>query len=567
MRTATISNLVAAVYLYDCQVWTNLDRESDCIERYEALPSALQHRDALALINPEPTEWVLVLRRQGSGTNYSSLTSLLVEIEDQDKVLETTDWSINDLGEATYSSKREPAFHDGLISNPDGYDLHFFVDTVWLPAGTSQPLIEFTPSFRWWLGLVARQDESMYRTNNAGRDEEIVKIHRATEGEYEVSISARHLRKYLAARGMALVVQHSHCSTVQAPEDDGRIDLWVKTKVASFSYIAWSNPGLDGYSATLTGKHLILPFAAAGEHPDDPIRPEKYQEFIVAVDSSTGAEIRLSCRREDNTYLTPVFFDSDVLTRYRDNPARYLLQRTDVRCHGRWMMDIDINDEGVVQVWLGDLGSLPESEREYWLTYNVPPHGGVTITRALRDLAGRWVEDERPDPDRLRRARADLIVAFKDRFGDSPYKQLGAEDARNFSSLALCTNSTEGQRNQGVITLAIGIVEALDVKILRKVAGADDQSLNCLQKIIENAHGDASDLMGSLRLLQGLRSTGAAHMKGSNFEATLVRAGLDSMPPDKQFEQIVDRVTQALQGLTELFSDPVSDPMGAKTKL
>ncbi|MGW4478037.1 hypothetical protein [Rhodococcus triatomae] len=545
-------------------MWTNSDVKSDCIEHYEALPITLQHRDALALIDPEPTEWIPILRRQGGGTNYSSLTSLLVEIEHQNKILESTDWSINDLGEATYSGERDPAFHDGLVSNPDGYDLHFFADTMWLPSGTTQPWIEFTPSFRWWLGLVTRPDESMYRTTHAGRDEEVVRVRRMGEGEYEVSVSARHLRKYLVARGMVLVVQHSHCSTVDTPST-GRIELEVKTKVASFSYIAW-DAGLGGYTATLTGKHLVLPFAAAGEHPDDTIRPEKFQEFIVDVDSSTGEEIRQSCRREDSTYLTPVFFDSDVLTRYRDNPARYLLRRTDVQCHGRWMMDIDVNDDGLVQVWLGDLANLPESEREHWLTYNVAPRGGVTITRALRDLAGRWVEDERPDPDRLRRARADFIMAFKERFGDTPYKQLGPEDARNFSSLALCTNSTEGQRNQGIIALAIGIVEALDVKALRKVAGTDEQSLNCLHKIVEDAGGNSSDLVGPIRLLQGLRSTGAAHMKGSNFEATLVRAGLDSLSPDKQFEKIVDGVTGALQGLTELFRSPTGDPKNAATE-
>lgn len=541
----------------------NSEANSDSIERYEALPSSLQHRAALALIDPEPTEWIPILRRQGIGTDYSSLTPLLVELKHQDKILETTDWSINDLGEASYSDARAPAFHDGLISNPDGYDLHFFADAMWLPAGTTRPLIEFTPSFRWWLGLVVRPDESMYRTNNAGRDEEVVKIHRLGEGEYEVTVSARHLRKYLAARGMVLVVQHSHCSTVATPHN-GRIELEIRTKVASSSYIA-CNSGLGGCTSTLTGKHLVLPFAAAGDHPDDKIRPEKFQEFIVDVDSSAGDEIRLSCRREDSNYLTPVFFDSDVLTRYRDNPDRYRLQRTDVRCHGRWMMDIDINDAGLVQVWLGDLGSLPESEREHWLTHNVPPRGGITNTRALRDLAGRWVEDERPDPDRLRRARADLIVAFRDRFGDTPYKQLGPEDARDFSSLALCTNSTEGQRNEGIITLAIGIIEALDVKVLRKVAGANDQSqsLNCLQKIVEDANSDVSELVSPLRLLQGLRSSGAAHMKGSNFQATLARAGLDSLSPDKQFEQIVDRVTGALQGLTELFRSSPSDPKNA----
>jgi hypothetical protein len=41
-------------------MWTNGDGET--IARYEALPGPLQLREFLALVDPEPTGWVTVLR-------------------------------------------------------------------------------------------------------------------------------------------------------------------------------------------------------------------------------------------------------------------------------------------------------------------------------------------------------------------------------------------------------------------------------------------------------------------------------------------------------------------------
>lgn len=528
----------------------NPDSDSDALRRYDALPPELQLRDYLGLIVAEPTGWISVLRSQGTGTDYSSLLPILVETAHQHRILATTDWSINDLGVATYNADRVPAFDDGLVSDLDGYDLHFFAHVLWLPSGTAAPTIEFTPSFRWWLGLIPRLDETMYRINRAGRDEDVVRILRPAPGEYDVQVSARHLRKYLAVRGMSLIVQHSHSRTTTTRHGD-RIDLVLHTKDAAFDYNARAFGA--GHIAQLLGKQSVLPFITAGEDADDEQRPERYQSFVTGVDPATGAEVRLSCERDETKYLTPVFFDADVLTRYRENSTRYKVQRTDVRCHGRWMIEIDINDEGLVQVWLGDLVDLPESEREHWLTHNVPPSGGITLTRALRDLAGRWVEDERPDPERLRQARSALNSAFKDHFGEALYKTLGEEDGRDFESLALCTNSTEGQRDNSLLILSKGIVESLEVKTLRKISGEANNapSIKCLQRIVEKLGGDTSELIDPLRQLQSLRSTGSAHMKGSNFAAALTTAGVASMTPDKQFERILHRVTDAVQGLAE----------------
>ena len=119
----------------------------------------------------------------------------------------------------------------------------------------------------------------------------------------------------------------------------------------------------------------------------------------------------------------------------------------------------------------------------------------------------------------------------------------------------MCTNSTEGQRDSSLLILAKGIVESLEVKTLRRVADQPNNaaSINCLQKIVEKLGGDTGALIDSLRQLQNLRSTGSAHMKGSNFAAALTSAGLASMTPDRQFAQILHRVIEAMLGFVELF--------------
>lgn len=83
-----------------------------------------------------------------------------------------------------------------------------------------------------------------------------------------------------------------------------------------------------------------------------------------------------------------------------------------------------------------------------------------------------------------------------------------------------------------------------------------EPSLNCLQAWITTLGGDAEELCKPLRLLQDLRSTGSSHMKGSKYDGVIASAGWESTAPDKQFQQLVDDVTHALQGLARMASAP-----------
>ena len=172
------------------------------------------------------------------------------------------------------------------------------------------------------------------------------------------------------------------------------------------------------------------------------------------------------------------------------------------------------------------------------------------------------VDDSRPNLDHLRRARSDLNSAVFAAHGVELYKKLGEHDEREFNGLALCTNDSIGQRDLSFLMLTKAVVDAIDVKVIRKLAGTDksETSLNALQSWIEQLGGDVDELCGPLRLLQSMRSSGSAHLKGSRYSAALAAEGWDKMSPSKQFEDLVDRVTRALRDLAQLVAPSSQEP-------
>jgi hypothetical protein len=135
------------------------------------------------------------------------------------------------------------------------------------------------------------------------------------------------------------------------------------------------------------------------------------------------------------------------------------------------------------------------------------------------------------------------------------YNPWNSEDQIAFEGLHMPTTSEQGEADSLILRLTKGVVDYLDVKAVRHLPGVSDPkaaSINCLDAWVTTSSANSEDLIGPLRLLQGLRSTGSAHARGRNWNATLVRAGLDSLRPDQQFIQLLDLTAAALNGLAEL---------------
>ncbi|MEU1853880.1 hypothetical protein ABZ499_32640 [Streptomyces sp. NPDC019990] len=131
-------------------------------------------------------------------------------------------------------------------------------------------------------------------------------------------------------------------------------------------------------------------------------------------------------------------------------------------------------------------------------------------------------------PDPLRQpfaAREHFSTALGTLLGQAVYKPWHPADQIAFEGLRMPTSSEQHEADILILLLAKGAIDYLNVKALRRLPGVTDskaQSINCLEAWVSSSGGDSDALIRPLRVLQGLRSTGPAHLRGKDWHATEV---------------------------------------------
>ncbi|MFJ8941090.1 hypothetical protein ACIRL0_36150 [Streptomyces sp. NPDC102365] len=527
------------------------------------LPEHARPDGYLAPLSATPTEWVTVLGRPLQDSFDWGISSYLTRPESRAHALQEytgTQAMIGSAGISTFYPEKRTVFEEGLRDEEEHAE--FFVQ-LRSHHGLAEPTLEFTPSFLWYFDAIPRNDGSWYYLDDAGRDHELVRTRR-TETELRIDIAALPLRRYLAVRSRLLVIQHDRITRLD-PVPEPNIDAVDRSDVRHFAFHSGDIHSLKqpGF-VRLVGKQIVLPIDAA---PADLARPHtserRFLEFTVAIDPSTGERITSTCDpaklsnyftdRGTPHYLTRVYFRRDVLNRYTSQPSRYRIENDRLSCLGLWGISIGTNPDGFIEVYLGDLGrDLPAEERDHWRSFNVPPGGGRDEGRFDRDILGRWT-DGPPDPlRRLFAAREHLGTALGALLGQEVYKSWHPADQIAFEGLHMPTSSEQHEADTLILLLAKGVIDYLAVKALRRLPGVTDskaQSINCLEAWVSSSGGDSDTLIRPLRILQGLRSTGPAHLRGKDWHATLTRAGLDGLRPDAQFVQVLALTGDALHAL------------------
>ena len=165
-----------------------------------------------------------------------------------------------------------------------------------------------------------------------------------------------------------------------------------RTESLCWKYSHVDTPSLEYQSdSRLRGRKLIKPLPKSksgfGDYAE---QTEQYAEFIVDVDDN-GDEVWQTCNPyELNDFpikdpdpawsLNPVHFDKQVLEKYYNEYSKYSVEDSIIRCYSFWSMKIDNHDPDKVCVILKDLHHLPYREQQYWVSYNIPPEGGVSET-------------------------------------------------------------------------------------------------------------------------------------------------------------------------------------------
>ncbi len=397
------------------------------------------------------------------------------------------------------------------------------------------PEIEIADEFRLFWNLFHDKTRGVFLHSDATGTEHTV----ARVAGSRVEIQLKYLVDFLRAKQMHLALQWEG-------------NYWSKYALAELGVAAaqhenvgdlfrwWfsmnEKTALDDFKtiSRLLGKAIIpCPGEVTYDNPyagDDTTHPT----FIVGTDA-TGREITDAwdeAAGQDNA-LTPVFFRRAVLGKYFAEPERYEVGDGDLRCFGFWSLRMDNDHPQHVVAWLKDLGQgLPSAEREHWRSYNIAPDGVPSRTFYIRNVRAWFADPTLPD------LRAKMLYPlvnedWSKRHGWLLWRDPAPEDRYIFGQLHVCLDENQAEFDQQNGLLAKLMVDSLNVAEITnelKVDKPPDGSLNRLE-IFLTAEGfvDAKQQIEPLRVIQNLRSAGAAHAKGEPYAAAIKRGGLEGL--------------------------------------
>lgn len=544
-----------------------------------AFPAELWPTAELTRIREHPTEWVVIEEHYFREGAHGGVGCVLIDQAGIAQVLAEDTWIGRDIGRAgtvtSWSSTgpNEETFEDGLTGTDRDAAVQFFAQ-VREHHGLVLPSVEISLPFLWYWDAHRDGDNWVYM-NEAGRDQDLIRtmVH---EDAWRIEVRAFELRQYLAVRDLALVVQQD-VVLKSAHQDFERADDEFRSDWCYFTWHALADRPLPGSRpgfCRLLGQYVIRPLRGA-RVPAWQARSQKsdHPQFQHDVDPQTGQAIRHTCDPDQlgtyydppdtpprPHYLTPVYFNREVLGRYTSEPSRYTVTATRLSCLNLWGVAISTNTAGLIEVYLGDLGrDLPAGEWPHWLGHNVAPAGSMADDRFRRDFLNQPTASHDPVGD-LRRARAETQELARGLLGTGLWKDLQGRQRREFDNLHSPTSRDPSALDSALLTLTKGLIDAIEPAGLRSYLGEDGsqgkKTLEMLEALVERLNGDPA-IVAPFRDVQRLRSAGGvAHLAASDVGKVLAKTGIAGLSPHEAFEGVCERLTEAIRKLGARLAAP-----------
>ena len=406
------------------------------------------------------------------------------------------------------------------------------------------------------------------KIHDDGREEDIVLM-----GDKQIRIKTKALRQFAAVKDMSIVLyidsfRHSPLPLSAIPEAERHTEFltddcsyFVHADDETFS----KSPAKQSFSRFL-GKRVIapLPVEKSGIWPYDE-EPKHYESFIIGTDAN-GDHIVHTCdpdRLANNFganpdaphYMTPVFFRKEVLTRYFSQPDKYQVTDGRLGCGGLWELRMDNDHENHVVVFLGDLGrDLSATEQKYWASFNIPPDGKISKTCYMRSFRGWFANPESPDL-----CFKHELPGFKEKWlkthGWNLLLELSPGDQHLLTALHIPTTSEQAEFDAQVLALTKVLIDSLNEAELTKQCKdlpSEAKGIDKLETYLtETGHSSTGMVIGFMRDLQALRSTGVGHRKGEKYEKVAVRFGIGAKSLQAVFRSIMTDALNILRALTD----------------
>ena len=397
---------------------------------------------------------------------------------------------------------------------------------------------EISEEFRLFHNLYhdIKTDEYI-KVDDVGNEETVVVV-----GPNCIQIRLKEIRQFLAIKEMYLSIQfdcreRSEQSLDELELKGGRSEQRDGLMFWGLLHDDIGDVGSHQTLSRLMGKRLIepLPKSKSGFWGFAKEREEKHVEFIIDIDEN-GEEVAHTCNPDALAnyfgtnpdapdYLTPVHFRKQVLDKYYQEPSKYSVEDSLLRCGRLWIMDIDNHHAEKVCAWLGDLGrDLPYNEQLHWRSFNIPPEGGMSEIYLRRQLMVQAMESDQPD------------LLFKERYDDLQklciehlgwhlLQPLVSDDQHHLQSLRIPAANEQRDFDELILSLAKILIDSLHVKRLNSLLsdeqkeGVGEGSIPRFEAVLASRNVEAATgHIAFLRNLQSLRSSSSAHRKGRRYK-------------------------------------------------
>lgn len=271
-------------------------------------------------------------------------------------------------------------------------------------------------------------------------------------------------------------------------------------------------------------------------------------------------------RSFDEGFLTPVFFNREVLIKYDVHPSYRVAfaSRTygSIRHRDDFDISFGINRNGLLVMWLGDIAKLPESEQYYLRSENVPSDHSIGSEFYDGQIECKFTD--RTPEDQLFMQRSRLLEGCFAQFGQK-VAHLEKEVLDLAISIRRPVVDTPAERRNVADALNKVYLESFDSKALERVLvglGHDASklggSLKRVQRLMEGVApaDEVSKLMGPLYALYDFR-VAFSHLgsqAGQDEKVRFVLQRLGLTPAATLFE-IYDALLALLCSSFRVFAD------------
>jgi hypothetical protein len=274
-------------------------------------------------------------------------------------------------------------------------------------------------------------------------------------------------------------------------------------------------------------------------------------------------------RPDDDGFLTPVFFDKEVLLKYDVSPSysvRFASTTYGTVFGDGFYISFGLNKNGRVIMWLGDIASLPSKEQYYLLSHNIPSDHDICGEFYDGQIEAKFTERSREDA--LFALRSDFIVAASARWG----QRIAHLDSEVLDLLPDCRPplvDTNVERRRLADALNKIYIESFDNKNLATIlkdAGVTAEGSGTLKRLqaallmIESDADAIRSILSPFFTLYDFR-VACLHLTSADtadktLKTVTERLGLpDSASIAEIYDQLIGRLTAAFQKMIAIVAD------------